>query len=56
VFISFRLSDNSLSISKIDSSSTMSVKSFFESEHRRVFVKEGPCTKTKPDFTDPSER
>ncbi len=52
---SFRMSEN-LSITKIDSSSTMSVKSFFESEHHRVFVKEGACSKTKPDFTDPSER
>ena len=34
----------------------MSVQSYFESEHRRVFVKEGVVSKTKPDFTDPTER
>lgn len=51
-----RLSENSLTISRVDSNSTMSVKSFFESEHRRVFVKEGMVNKTKQDFTDPTER
>lgn len=34
----------------------MSVRSFFESEHHRIFVKEGLLHKTKQDFTDPSER
>ena len=34
----------------------MTVRSFFESEHYRVFVKEGSVMKTRPDFTDPSER
>lgn len=51
-----RTSENSLNISKVESTSTMSVQSYFESEHRRVFVKEGVVSKTKPDFTDPTER
>lgn len=51
-----RLSENSLTISRADSTSMMSVQSFFESEHRRVFVREGVVSKTKQDFTDPTEK
>ena len=35
---------------------SLSVRSFFESEHHRVFIKEGVVNKAKSDFTDPSER
>ena len=38
------------------SSAMMTVRSFFESEHYRVFIKEGAVMKTKADFADPSER
>ncbi len=34
----------------------MSARSFFESEHHRMFIKEGTVLKAKTDFSDPSER
>ncbi len=34
----------------------MSARSFFESEHHRMFIKEGTVLKAKTDFSDSSER
>ncbi|CAI8018890.1 Intersectin-1, partial [Geodia barretti] len=45
---------NSTSNRSVDS--TLTFRTFFEREHKRLFVKEGPLMKTAAKFTDPSER
>ncbi|XP_064405676.1 intersectin-1-like [Halichondria panicea] len=44
------------SVECINEENTLSARSFFESEHHRVFIKEGTALKAKTDFSDPSER